>query len=82
MGRSSARSRRTGARGSSAARTTWARPGCQPIRALGVVDSDCRVHTVDNLYVAGSSVFPTGGHANPTQTLLALALRVADRLRG
>lgn len=47
---------------------------------LGVVDGDCRVHTVDNLYVAGSSVFPTGGHANPTQTLIALALRVADRL--
>jgi choline dehydrogenase-like flavoprotein len=48
----------------------------------GVVDRDCRVHGIDNLYVAGSSVFPTGGHANPTLTLVALALRLADRLRG
>ena len=46
----------------------------------GVVDADCRVHGVDNLFVAGSSVFPTGGHANPTQTILALAIRLADRL--
>jgi choline dehydrogenase-like flavoprotein len=47
----------------------------------GVVDADCRVHTVDNLYVAGSSVFATSGHANPTFTLLCLALRLADTLR-
>ncbi|HEY0216145.1 MAG TPA: GMC family oxidoreductase [Cellulomonas sp.] len=44
----------------------------------GVVDPDCRVHGIDNLYVASTSVFPTGGFANPTLTLVALALRVAD----
>jgi choline dehydrogenase-like flavoprotein len=47
---------------------------------LGVVDADCRVHGVRNLYVAGSSVFPTSGWANPTLTILALSLRLADQL--
>ena len=47
----------------------------------GVVDADGRVHGVGNLYVAGSSVFPTSGYANPTLTLVALALRLADHLR-
>lgn len=47
----------------------------------GVVDSDCRVYGVDNLYVAGSSVFPTAGHANPTLTIAAMALRLADHLK-
>lgn len=47
----------------------------------GVVDSDCRVHGMTNLYVAGSSVFPTGGHAPPTLTIVCLALRLADHLR-
>lgn len=47
----------------------------------GVVDADCRVHGLANLYVAGSSVFPTTGNANPTLTIVALALRLADRLR-
>ncbi len=47
----------------------------------GVVDEDCRVHSLDNVYIAGSSVFSTGGYANPTFTLVALALRLADRLR-
>ena len=46
-----------------------------------VVDRNCRVHSVDNLYVAGSSVFTTGGHANPTFTLVALALRLADHIK-
>lgn len=47
----------------------------------GVVDEHCRVHGVRNLYIAGSSVFPTSGIANPTLTLLALAFRLGDHLR-
>jgi choline dehydrogenase-like flavoprotein len=47
----------------------------------GVVDPACRVHALANLYLAGSSVFPTAGHANPTPTIIALALRLADHLR-
>ncbi|NNF11893.1 MAG: GMC family oxidoreductase [Gemmatimonadetes bacterium] len=46
----------------------------------GVVDAECRVHDMANLYVAGSSVFPTGGVANPTLTIVALAIRLADHL--
>ena len=49
-------------------------------RSNSVVDRDCRVHGYDNLFVAGSSVFPTGGYANPTLTIIALALRLADTL--
>ena len=48
----------------------------------GVVDADCRVHGVRDLYVSGSSVFPTGGWANPTLTIIALAIRLADHLAG
>jgi choline dehydrogenase-like flavoprotein len=48
----------------------------------GVVDADCQVHGIGNLYIAGSSIFPTGGHANPTLTIVALALRLADHLEG
>ncbi len=47
----------------------------------GVVDADCRVHGMDNLYIAGSSVFPTAGANFPTITITALALRLADHLR-
>lgn len=47
----------------------------------GVVDKNCKVHNVDNLFVAGSSVFPTGGYANPTLTILALSLRLADYIK-
>lgn len=47
---------------------------------FGVVDANCRVHGVANLFIAGSSVFPTSGWANPTLTALALALRLADHL--
>jgi choline dehydrogenase-like flavoprotein len=46
----------------------------------GVVDRNCRVHRVGNLYVAGSSVFPTCGSDTPTVTIVALALRLADRI--
>ncbi|MDE8653745.1 FAD-dependent oxidoreductase [Novosphingobium album (ex Liu et al. 2023)] len=48
----------------------------------GVVDADCRVHGYANLHVAGSSVFATAGWANPTLTIVAFALRLADRLDG
>ena len=48
--------------------------------ADGVVDKDCRVWGVDNLYVAGSAVFRTCGHATPTFTITQLALRLADTL--
>ncbi len=47
----------------------------------GVVDAECRVHGVSNLFVASSSVFPTSGFANPTLTIIALALRLADHLK-
>jgi choline dehydrogenase-like flavoprotein len=47
----------------------------------GVVDGDSLVHGTANLFVAGSSVFPTGGAANPTFTLVALSLRLAEHLR-
>ena len=48
----------------------------------GVVDRHCGVHGLDNLYLAGSSVFPTGGYANPTLTLVALSLRLGDEIAG
>jgi choline dehydrogenase-like flavoprotein len=48
----------------------------------GVVDADCKVHSVANLYVAGSAVFPTSGANPPTFTIVALALRLADHLAG
>lgn len=51
-----------------------------PDAARGVVDADCRVHGVPNLYVAGSAVFPTAGFANPTLTIVTLALRLAAHL--
>jgi choline dehydrogenase-like flavoprotein len=48
----------------------------------GVVNRDCRFHGAKNVYVAGSSVFTTGGKANPTLTIVALALRLADHFKG
>jgi hypothetical protein len=47
----------------------------------GVVDRQCRVHGMDNLHIAGSSIFPTGGWAFPTLTIVALGLRLAENLR-
>ena len=46
----------------------------------GVVDKNCKVHDNDNLFIAGSSVFPTGGHSVPTLTIVALAIRLARHL--
>jgi len=56
------------------------RMGASP--ETGVVDADGRVFGLDNLYVAGASVFPTAGFANPTLTIVALALRLARHLDG
>lgn len=47
----------------------------------GVVNSDCQIHGTNNLFVAGSSVFPTGGYANPTLTIVALAIKLADKIK-
>jgi len=47
----------------------------------GVVDENCRVHGISNLYISGPSVFPTGGYANPALTTVALAVRLADYLK-
>lgn len=48
--------------------------------ADGVVDQNLKLHGTENLWVVGGSVFPTGGHANPTLTIIALALRLAHHL--
>jgi choline dehydrogenase-like flavoprotein len=47
----------------------------------GVVDANCRVHGTTNLFIAGSSVFPTASFAHPTLTIVALAIRLADHLK-
>ena len=49
---------------------------------FGVVDKNCKVYGSDNLYMAGSSVFTTGGHNNPTLPIIQLALRLANHLAG
>ena len=47
----------------------------------GVVDPDCRVHGISNLYIAGPSVFPTAGYANPMLTLVALSIRLSEHIK-
>jgi choline dehydrogenase-like flavoprotein len=47
----------------------------------GVVDENCKVYGTDNLYIAGSSIFPTGGGCNPTLTIVMLSLRLAEHLK-
>lgn len=48
---------------------------------MGVVDENCKVHGVEGLFIAGSSVFPTSSHANPTLLIVALSVRLADYLK-
>ena len=55
------------------------RMGIDPLTS--VVNSDLRVHGVENLYICGGSVFPTSGCANPTYTICALAIRLADFIK-
>jgi choline dehydrogenase-like flavoprotein len=50
--------------------------------ATGVVDKNCKVFDMENLYIGGSSIFPTGGHASPTYNIVKLALRLGDHLAG
>lgn len=65
-----------------------ARDGCHQLggaamsasSSTGVVNEDCRVHGLSNLWIASSCVFPTGGQANPTMTIVALAQRLAQKL--
>jgi choline dehydrogenase-like flavoprotein len=47
----------------------------------GVVDENCQVHGTSNLFIAGPSVFPTVGYANPVLTIVALAVRLADHIK-
>ncbi len=49
---------------------------------LGVVDENCKVHGTANLFIVGGSVFPSSGFANPTLTIVTLALRLADHIKG
>jgi choline dehydrogenase-like flavoprotein len=49
--------------------------------SMGVTDGNAKVHHVRNLYIAGSSLFPTCGYANPTLTIVATSLRLADHLK-
>ena len=47
----------------------------------GVVDANCKVHGIANLYIGGAAVYPTAGAVNPTLTLVAVSLRLADHLK-
>jgi choline dehydrogenase-like flavoprotein len=62
----------------------WHHMGTTPMSddpKRGVVDANCKVHGLSNLYIAGSSVFPTAGSGTPTMMLVALALRLADHVK-
>nr|WP_246408895.1 GMC family oxidoreductase [Parvularcula dongshanensis] len=64
--------------------TAWHHMGTTRMSASprqGVVDADMKLHGFGNLYVAGGSVFPSGGRSNPTLTIVALSVRLADHLK-
>jgi choline dehydrogenase-like flavoprotein len=64
--------------GGTAHQAGTARFGTDP--ATSVLDLDCKAHELDNLYLADASFFPSIGAVNPTLTIIANALRVADRI--
>jgi choline dehydrogenase-like flavoprotein len=66
--------------GGTAHQAGTARFGTDP--ATSVLDLDCKAHQLDNLYVADASFFPSIGAVNPTLTIIANALRVADKIAG
>ncbi len=47
----------------------------------GVVDPNCKIHNIRNIFICSSSVFPSGGYANPTLTVIALALRLSKHIK-
>jgi choline dehydrogenase-like flavoprotein len=62
---------------------TWHHMGTtrmDPDPSRGVVDQNCRTHDVDNLYLAGGSVFPTSASLAPSLTIVELSMRMADHL--
>lgn len=66
------------------ASTTWHQLGTTRMATSpqhGVVDADMKIHGTQNMFFAGGSVFPTGGRANPTLTIVALSVRLADHLK-
>jgi choline dehydrogenase-like flavoprotein len=65
--------------GGTAHQAGTARFGLNP--ATSVLDLDCKAHELDNLYIADASFFPSIGAVNPTLTIIANALRVADRIK-
>jgi choline dehydrogenase-like flavoprotein len=65
--------------GGTAHQAGTARFGTDP--ESSVLDLDCRAHDLDNLYIADASFFPSIGAVNPTLTIIANALRVADRIK-
>jgi choline dehydrogenase-like flavoprotein len=65
--------------GGTAHQAGTARFGTDP--ANSVLDLDCKAHELDNLYVADASFFPSIGAVNPTLTIIANALRVADKIK-